>query len=355
MNMAQAECDTESGVLVTLTFQRGRLGLEAEWTTGLVQKVQEGGQADNLGIKEGWQFVAIGEDPYDESALRGKVADAEPFMVTFLTKQPGRALILLNEALNSHNVWAFSIEPSVIDEAARLFKDDVLPAYLSAKQEGLVKVDDFVDGFKVAYRRLQTDTGSRFLISHPLTFPGDLVYVQADDESTYRRFESLFHQSGLIEKCMPIVDHSSGLRLFSCNFVVRSVVHGHNWHYDYDLQVGTDAVTLMTPVTPVHESGQGFHFLYRSLDGELQTYTYRRGEGIVFGAGFLHSSEPGESSEPWAFLCFYFGTDRQELWPSISKGLTSQTGFVCRPDGRFMRTELGRMVEIVEHLRGTAA
>jgi len=75
----------------------------------------------------------------------------------------------------------------------------------------------------------------------------------------------------------------------------------------------------------------------------VRTYTYFPGEAIVLGGGFWHSTEPGWAPEPRAFLCFTFGTDREELWPSIAKTLDSyQSRILCRPGGQMQLTTLGK-------------
>mmetsp|Transcript_62013 Transcript_62013/g.181224 ORF Transcript_62013/g.181224 Transcript_62013/m.181224 type:complete len:362 (-) Transcript_62013:14-1099(-) len=340
----EAVDDDPDQVVKVITFQPGKIGIQADWTTGLVEKVEKGLQAERLGVKVDWQFQSIDNDAFNEDLLRAKAGDAKPYIVAFLKKQPGRAQLHTNMSLNAHNVWTFEIKPDVIDEAARIFREEVMPEYLSAKQSGF-RTNPCLS---LKYSPLQTVSGSRFLAVHSTNFVSDIAWINVDDEETHRRFESLFQQSGVAERCMPFVDHDQGLRLINCQLIVRSVAHGAHMHVDFDNEVGTDALTLMTPITPTPEGQRGFDLLYRSLDGELRTYAYRRGEALVFGAGFEHSTEPGESAEPRAFLCFTFGTDREELWPSIAKTVGRQSRLVRRPCGQFSLTHLGRLIEAAE-------
>ena len=92
--------------------------------------------------------------------------------------------------------------------------------------------------------------------------------------------------------------------------------------------MGTNALTLITPLKDHAAAGSGFQLQYRGDEDEApRQYRYTRGKAIVFGAGFLHSTEPGRAhgEEPHAFLCLTFGTDQLEWWPSIAeKGLRDQ-------------------------------
>mmetsp|Transcript_40601 Transcript_40601/g.91583 ORF Transcript_40601/g.91583 Transcript_40601/m.91583 type:complete len:353 (+) Transcript_40601:66-1124(+) len=333
--------DSADGPVKALEFQPGRLGIAADWTTGLLTEVTKGGQAERLGIHVGWQLQSVNGQPYSEVLLLAAVEAAKPFMVVFRKEQPGRAQLHNNTAMNAHNVWTFPIKSEAIEEAARLFKEEVLPEYLSAKESGL----QALGSLPVKCSPLKTISGGRFLATQPLSFPSDIAWISVDDEGTYRQFERLAQQSGILEQCSPMVDHDRGLRIFNSYFVVRSVAHDANMHCDYVKEVGTDALTLMTPITPRLDGDRGFNLLYRSLDGELHTYTYRKGEAVVFGAGFEHSTEPGESAEPSAFLCFTFGTDREELWPQIARTINTQSRIVCTPSGQLKLSRLGQCME----------
>jgi hypothetical protein len=46
------------------------------------------------------------------------------------------------------------------------------------------------------------------------------------------------------------------------------------------------------------------------------------------------------------FLCFTFGTDRQEAWPLIAQTIDGdQSRMLCRPDGEIVLTQLGRSMQ----------
>ena len=59
-------------------------------------------------------------------------------------------------------------------------------------------------------------------------------------------------------------------------------------------EVGTDALTLIAPLKDFPET-DSFQLTYHAAAGGTQRYVYRKGKAIVFGSGFHHSTEPGES------------------------------------------------------------
>eukprot|EP00418_Pyrodinium_bahamense_P030391 CAMPEP_0179136156 /NCGR_PEP_ID=MMETSP0796-20121207/64865_1 /TAXON_ID=73915 /ORGANISM="Pyrodinium bahamense, Strain pbaha01" /LENGTH=122 /DNA_ID=CAMNT_0020835219 /DNA_START=272 /DNA_END=640 /DNA_ORIENTATION=- len=109
------------------------------------------------------------------------------------------------------------------------------------------------------------------------------------------------------------------------------------------------------PITPYPEGCRGLNLLYKSLDGEAHTYVYRHGEAIVFGSGFEHSTEPGESETPLAFLGFTFGTDRQDMWPYISRTVGLTRRFVCNASGQFEQTTTSHVHDMDEAVRAVFA
>lgn len=93
--------------------------------------------------------------------------------------------------------------------------------------------------------------------------------------------------------------------------MVRSWCEDHDWHADYERGVGTDALTL---ITPLHDYDEQDSFQLSYLAGvdadEERRYVYRKGRAIAFGDRFVHSTEPGKgrSGQQHAYLCFTFGT-----------------------------------------------
>ena len=137
-----------------------------------------------------------------------------------------------------------------------------------------------------------------------------------------------------------------------------------NYHTDYWPPVGTDALTLITPLRDFAET-DSFQLVYRARppppqngDGaaaggaggaatEERRYAYQKGRAIVFGSRFEHSTEvgAGRDGEAHAYLCFTFGTDQAHRWPEISRTLGTQTRVVKHPDGELRLSHLGEEIE----------
>ena len=152
-----------------------------------------------------------------------------------------------------------------------------------------------------------------------------------------------------------MIDYTERFRLYSAFFVVRTACDGVHFHTDWADDVGTNAFTLMTPLAdyPIapNESGGQFQLLYRDYEhsfdsmGEdiaqgagVHRYIYRKGEAIVFGSHFSHSTEPGRpaADAPQVYLCFTFGSDKAEHWPSVFASCGYQARVLAGPDGRLV-------------------
>ena len=175
----------------------------------------------------------------------------------------------------------------------------------------------------------------------------DLSWISVDDITAWRVFEDIFWSSGVAEAMAPLVH--GNVRLYSSFFVVRSRCAAPNLHTDWADEVGTNAFTLLAPLDDY--GTRDFQLLYEGADARadepLRQYVYRRGEALVFSSHFRHSTEPGAAlrghRRPHAFLCFTFGTDQPDHWPHILPTIGGyQSRFLCRHDGQFELTEIGR-------------
>ena len=172
----------------------------------------------------------------------------------------------------------------------------------------------------------------RFHVEIP-KWNSDIVWVSANDEATFGVFQSAFDRLGVAAHVEPFLDLDRAVRLYCGFLVIRSQCAATNFHCDWD-KANNEAFTL---VTPIGGDAEDFGMLYRRLDGEIAEYPYRRGEAILFGDHFSHSTKPGASNEPVALLSFTFGTDRMAHWDRISRTAGYQSALFRLPDGRFQR------------------
>jgi len=69
--------------LVSVKFVPGRLGITADWSTGLVESISSNEQAENLGVQVGWKIRRVDDKPYTEEALDRKNRGNQQYTLTF--------------------------------------------------------------------------------------------------------------------------------------------------------------------------------------------------------------------------------------------------------------------------------
>lgn len=181
--------------------------------------------------------------------------------------------------------------------------------------------------------RFTLSNGVELYNERPRHWRSDIRWLSHADEPSYFWFESIFNRMGLAEKVAPFVRHDRDIRLYAGFFVTRSQCEALDMHCDWATEE-TDAFTLMAPLRP---NGSDLGMTYDTVRGTRRTLTYRLGKGLVFGPKFFHSTAVGKLDERAVFLCFNFGTDRMENWPTISKTVAMQCDLVRQPDGSFIR------------------
>jgi hypothetical protein len=77
----------------TFTFKPGMLGIDADWSKGLVKSLIEGSQADLLGVPVGWYFCIIEDQPFNVDLLDhylagGNMTGTCEFRITFSETPP---------------------------------------------------------------------------------------------------------------------------------------------------------------------------------------------------------------------------------------------------------------------------
>ena len=258
-----------------------------------------------------------------------------------------------NDRLRARNVWCIKVDTSLVAEAAELFE-----------RADLRSCHARLDVTKKSSREeVRCRSGERFF-AHHAGWHSDVAWISADDQPTHDTFHSLFERMGLAGKFGPIVgDAGGGVHLYSAFFVVRTTCSKTDMHVDYENEVETRALTLMTPLYTEYSEVEDFQLVYLDDEAKLRRYRYELGEAIVFGAGFTHSTEPGTAtafesrqaeaaeaevameetsvvagtdSDRWlrlpsrtrrrahAYLCFTFGSDLDEHWAWISRTVDGQ-------------------------------
>lgn len=88
---------------------------------------------------------------------------------------------------------------------------------------------------------------------------------------------------------------------------------------------------------------EGCNLMYKDSDLKERMYKYTLGKAAVFGGGTIHASQlcqprsQLERDRPWAFLCFNFGTDKNEYWPTLRRNIECSGKLIVQPDGEVAR------------------
>ena len=271
-----------------------------------------------------------------------------------------------NSRLDAFNVWTAVLQPCLVAEAAAMFER----CGLRAAFHRLGTADE-----KSCGEQVKCIDGECFFANRA-GWKSDVGWLSADDQPTHETFLSLFRRMGVAETFEPVV--GGAVHLYSAFYVVRSSCTAADLHVDYGTRVKTTALTLMTPLYEEYSAVCDFQLIYRTCAGPLRRYRYQLGEAIVFGARFVHSTEPGvaalEPTDPGykrnpaavplagstappcqqdgpaqktmegandaiaparrahAYLCFVFGSDKAEDWGPISETVDGQqTRQISRP------------------------
>lgn len=163
----------------------------------------------------------------------------------------------------------------------------------------------------------------------------DVRWISPLDEQGFAVFQSAFDRMEIAKWVEPHLDIDREVRLYSGFLVIRTCCTDPSFHLDWTDECN-QGLTLLTPIG--RNAGQ-LGLLYERLDGTIGRYQYRRGEALILGSRFVHSSEPGQSQQPEALLSFTFGTDRMRYWPGLAATAARQGRFYRRPDGKYCFNE----------------
>lgn len=174
--------------------------------------------------------------------------------------------------------------------------------------------------------------GAYHLVSYD-TAP--LLWLSSNRPETYALFRNFFAALNIESEIRGLVDTARRIVMYCGFLVVGDRAEEPIWHYDY--RPGAHAYTLITPLfewNPVHG-----HLLYKGSGSLSETYTYRLGEAIVFGEGFLHSTAPYEScGKIRVLLSLTFGTDKWKYWDILKENIQEQSEYFLQPCGHAIGT-----------------
>ena len=176
-------------------------------------------------------------------------------------------------------------------------------------------------------------------------FGSDINWISPGDLATHQRMSSLYHMLAVgshVNRYLDLTPNNTAreLRVYIPSFVVRSTVRKSFHHHDWDERGGSNGLTMMTPLYDMSNVTEGCNLMYKGAEQKEHMYKYTLGKAAVFGGGTFHASqlcEPRsqlERDRPWAFLCFNFGTDKMEYWPTLHKNIACSGKLIIQPDGK---------------------
>lgn len=259
-------------------------------------------------------------------------------------------LLTPQRALPAPNVWLLPFPSAALERARRIFDEALMPVLV---EQDLI---DAIDVLPIPCAEISDKEHGEFFVMRGGSSTNelkrkssDLAWISVNDEATFENFRDIFEMSGIAEQLAPVCDtHGGSMRLFSSFYVVRSRCADANFHTDWADAVGKNAFTLLTPLYDYPTAD--FHLLYKDTVGSTHQYRYRAGEAICFSSHFVHSTEPGAARAndalgrrlPHAFLCFTFGSDKEEHWRHIAPTINGyQSRFLHNWRGVSELTEIG--------------
>lgn len=229
------------------------------------------------------------------------------------------------ERIEGQNAFRFRFDPQALAPLQDFYQQELAPWL--AGQSALF------EGGKTF--RQATGSAHFYLFSYD-DYP--LLWFSNHSAEAYALFRDFYEALALPHLLGPHVKHKRELVLYSGFLVLGRQAPHKLWHDDY--RAGAQAYTLITPLfelAPEHG-----HLLYQrqtpssqnAQGSEEALYTYRLGEAIVLGDGFLHCTEPyALSAQNRVLLSLTCGSDQLEHWPVIRQAVANQSYYFKQPCG----------------------
>lgn len=218
---------------------------------------------------------------------------------------------------NNLNAYTFEFEDSLLDAIRESYHNDLKGYLLKSENQKI-----FEGG-----RVFRQKAGDYYLYSYD-DYP--LLWFSVNKQQKYDIYKAFFQSLNINNDLKQIIDYEKEIIMYSAFMVIGRQAPGTLWHYDF--RKGANAYTLITPLfEPEKEHG---NLLYELNSEEERIYHYKLNQAIVFGEGFLHSTEPYSYTDKIrVLLSLTFGTDKIKYWPIIKKNVKNQSKFYILPCG----------------------
>ncbi|ARN73236.1 hypothetical protein [Oceanicoccus sagamiensis] len=219
------------------------------------------------------------------------------------------------------NAFKFKQDPSLLDELREVYLNLLKPIFDAPDRAHLCS------GGQQIHTPMKRADNKFYMMSYG---KAPLLWVSNNDKETYDIFKRYLDSLDIINEAKEHIDYDKDLVMYSGFFVIGDHMPIESWHVDYDQ--GANAFTLITPLFEL-EKNHGM-LSYKDKFMINQRYSYRSDEGVFFGDGFQHMTEPypkGDTKRVMVSLTF--GTDKLKYWDILAKTIGTQSKYFILPCG----------------------
>ena len=221
----------------------------------------------------------------------------------------------------SSNAFSFSFDETILSNIREAYHSHILPMLKNSEYDALFA------GGESRHGPLGEGEHQYYFVTYDKE---PLFWLSNNNLHTYRLFEEIFKALNIKEAVKHLVDFEEDIILYSGFFVIGDRAYQDAWHVDYVPE--SNAYTLITPLfqlLPDHGN-----LLFQDANNDTQTYVYKKGDAVIFGDHFLHSTEPyPQSDTPRVLVSLTFGTDKLEHWSALKQTIGEQSRFMILPCG----------------------
>lgn len=224
------------------------------------------------------------------------------------------------------NAFTLEFEITLLDELKDLYDTYLSPEFNDKKNAALF------EGNRQIAEPLEIDPHKFYIVSYNKS---PLLWVSNDCRETYDIFKRFFVALKLENHLKKLIDHEKNIVMYCGFFVIGNRFNEVSLHLDYfDSANGYTFLTPLFEIDPRHGN-----LLYLNGNKGIGEYSYRLGEAIIMGDGFLHSTEPYPQTDNLrVLLCLNVGTDKLIYWDILKRTNGQQSRFMILPCGHQLGT-----------------
>ena len=230
------------------------------------------------------------------------------------------------------NAYKVQFDDSLLDEIRESYRQDLSKML---KQPNNHYILEGGRNFKL---NIGSQGGNYFLTTYQ-THP--LLWFSSNNDETFQIYKRFLDALNIEDDVKELVDHNEKILLYCGFLVIGDQAPNEAWHVDY--LPGANAYTFITPLFELDENHGNLlyrddqsngNILFREKQSRSNKYSYKLGEGVIFGDHFNHTTEKYNCTNNLRILVsLQFGTDKMEHWDTLRKTIESQSYYLVRPCG----------------------